>query len=53
LAVHSGLYFEQEGGADIEVSGSKGRSAAHLDVQVTTDIRMDHRRWSAFFYKKR
>ena len=47
LAAHSGFAFEREGGANIEVSGSKGRSAARLNVSVATDNRNDHRRWAA------
>ncbi|MEI8033627.1 MAG: hypothetical protein WCH05_09810 [Chlorobiaceae bacterium] len=47
MAAHSGFAFEREGSAKIEVSGSKGRSAARLNVSVATDNRNDHRRWAA------
>jgi formylglycine-generating enzyme required for sulfatase activity len=43
----SGFVFEREGSANILVSGDEGRITSRQNVPVTTDYRIDHRRWSA------
>ena len=46
------LLFEREGSTNILVSGGEGRTAARRNVLVTTDYKIDHRRWSAVCHKK-
>ena len=52
LAAHAGFVFEREGSTNILVSGGEGRTAARQNVLVTTDNKIDHRRWFAAYLKR-